>query len=101
MFTKTMKSFAELKRAAAESAEALVVAQAAHEAKMAADTMSEKTLAQARQRHTDATADLAKAQAEEKRQEFARTLDPLIEALGGSRKTVAAANERALAAALP
>jgi poly-gamma-glutamate capsule biosynthesis protein CapA/YwtB (metallophosphatase superfamily) len=39
MFTKTMKSFAELKRAAAESAEALVVAQAAHEAKMAADTM--------------------------------------------------------------
>jgi hypothetical protein len=41
------------------------------------------------------------AHAEAKRQEFVRMADPIIEDLGGSRKTVAAANEWALAAALP
>jgi hypothetical protein len=48
-----------------------------------------------------AEAKLVEARAEEKRKEFARALDPLIEALGGARNAVAAGNERALAAALP
>jgi hypothetical protein len=56
---------------------------------------------QAKQKLEDVKVRLADARAEEKRQEFARTLDPLIEALDGARKAVAAANERALAAALP
>ena len=56
---------------------------------------------QAKQKLQDVKVRLADARAEEKRQEFARTLDPLIEALGGARKAIVAANERALAAALP
>jgi hypothetical protein len=84
-----------------KSAEEHTVAKAELDAKLAADNKLQEREAQKKREHEAAKAELAAAQAAEKRREFARTADPLIEALGGSRKTVAAANERALAAALP
>jgi hypothetical protein len=85
----------------AKCAEEHTVAKAELDAKLAADNKLQEREAQKKREHADAKAKLADAQAEAKRQEFARTADPLIEALGGARKAVVAANERALAAALP
>jgi hypothetical protein len=85
----------------AERAKEHAAAQAACNKKEATDTKHRDAAVQAKQKLEKAEAELADAHAEEKRREFARTADPRIEALGGARKTVAAANERALAAALP
>jgi hypothetical protein len=98
---KPENSIPELEREEAKRAEELAVAQEAHDKKAPEDTKHRDAAVQAKQKLEDVKVRLADARAEEKRQEFARTLDPLIEALGGARKAVAAANERALAAALP
>jgi hypothetical protein len=98
---KKPETIAELEHELVKRAEEHTIAKAELDAKTAEDKRLQEKEAQKKREHEDAKAKLADAQAEAKRQEFARTADPLIEALGGARKTVAAANERALAAAVP
>jgi hypothetical protein len=98
---KPENSIAELEREEAKRAEEEAVAKAAHDEKVAEDTRSANALTEASLKRKKAEADLADAHAEAKRREFARMVDPLVETLVASRKTVVAANAKALAAALP
>jgi chromosome segregation ATPase len=98
---KKPETIAELEHEVVKRAEEHTIAKAELDAKTAEDKRLQEKEAQKKREHEDAKAKLAEARAEEKRKEFARALDPPIEALGGARKAVAAGNERALAAALP
>jgi hypothetical protein len=94
-------SIAELERELAELDKEHAAAKAAHDEKVAADTRSANALVQASRKHEEAKAKLAEARAEEGQRAFVQMADPIVEALGGARNAVVAANERALAAALP